>query len=70
MQRFVSSVTRPASTFIYCLPYTKLSKRRISSESFLNDASLKYIDAMYKQWSKDPNSVHEVIKENQGGEKH
>jgi hypothetical protein len=33
---------------------------KVHRESFLNASSSNYIDEMYEQWSKDPQSVHKV----------
>jgi len=32
--------------------------RVFSQDNFLNGQNANYIDAMYSQWQKDPNSVH------------
>lgn len=64
MERLVSSVTRPAIGSIRALPHLKLLTRcatqKAHRESFLNASSSNYIDEMYEQWSKDPQSVHKV----------
>jgi 2-oxoglutarate dehydrogenase complex dehydrogenase (E1) component-like enzyme len=33
---------------------------KVHRESFMNASSSNYIDEMYEQWSKDPQSVHKV----------
>ena len=64
MERIVSSVSRPAISSIRCLPQLMLATRgatqKAHRESFLNASSSNYIDEMYEQWSKDPQSVHKV----------
>lgn len=63
MERLVSSVTRPSIGSIRCLPQLMLATRgahKAHRESFLNASSSNYIDEMYEQWSKDPQSVHKV----------
>ncbi|CAM4955569.1 unnamed protein product [Rotaria socialis] len=61
MERIVSALTRPSVGSIRCMPQFKLATRgghRAHPESFLNASSSNYIDEMYEQWSKDPQSVH------------
>ncbi|CAF3932957.1 unnamed protein product [Rotaria magnacalcarata] len=61
MERIVSALTRPSVGSIRCMPHFKLATRgghRAHPESFLNASSSNYIDEMYEQWSKDPQSVH------------
>ncbi len=63
MERLVSSVSRPTIGSIRCLPQLMLGTRGVHKahrESFLNASSSNYIDEMYEQWSKDPQSVHKV----------
>ena len=63
MERLVSSVTRPGVGAIRCLPQLMFATRgahKAHRESFLNASSSNYIDEMYEQWSKDPQSVHKV----------
>lgn len=63
MERVVSSLTRSPVGSLRCLPQLMLATRgahRAHRESFLNASSSNYIDEMYEQWSKDPQSVHKV----------
>lgn len=67
MERIVSSISRPAIGSIRCLPQlllvTRGATQKAHRESFLNASSSNYIDEMYEQWSKDPQSVHKVNRE-------
>jgi hypothetical protein len=63
MERLVSSVSRPTIGSVRCIPQLILARcttHKASPESFLNASSSNYIDEMYKEWSKDPQSVHKV----------
>jgi hypothetical protein len=63
MARLISSTTRPAMRSVRFIPQLILATRathRAQHELSLDASSSNYIDAMYEQWSKDPQSVHKV----------
>jgi hypothetical protein len=63
MERLVSSISRSSIGSVRCLPQLMVATRsahKVHRESFLNASSSNYIDEMYEQWSKDPQSVHKV----------
>ncbi len=63
MARLVSLTTRPAIGSVRFIPQLILPTRathRAQNGLSLDASSSNYIDAMYEQWSKDPQSVHKV----------
>jgi hypothetical protein len=63
MERLLSSISRPTIGSVRCIPQLILSTRAIqkAAPQLFNDAPpSNYTDAMYEQWSKDPQSVHKV----------
>jgi len=58
IERLVSSISRPTIGSIRCIPQLILTIRTTHTTSL--ESSSIYIDEMYKQWSQDPQSVHQV----------
>ncbi|CAF1224762.1 unnamed protein product [Adineta steineri] len=56
MERLLSSVSRPRLASIRCIPQLTVLAR--TTHKSFNGSSDSYIESMYEQWSKDPQSVH------------